>query len=491
MQNDAFKRFSKDLQEALVIPVNYINKKTKKSMVGGNGDLFPNSNNFPNSHHHPHPHHPHHHTSSHNSKRPVGLPGLTMADLKKDMSGATTTAAGVMMNGGGIGADVLKSERAWDVITATGTGGTGGADGRGFSHQGSADLVIPGRDFLKTGYYNPNEATGLALVKLMQITNRATSKLFDIECSLRIGNVERTSHPARSFKDNPGNTATMNEVFLFDVEEAFQLEIEVTGTPIATKFGTMAGFSNTQSVNLGYLHLPLTLEPLEKSVRTYKLRRSINTTGDGSQTMASAAAIKAQSKEKIDCEIVVMIGVHVLEEPVDDRSWENEVLFEGHLTVMTRGLRMSAWKRYWAVLQGNAVKLYDVEYQTKRDPITTIPLGHILSVQPPDYDKVDVGSNGFALVISPTGIDMTSASEFDRASNMDNNIYAFTDSAHLHESWNVQLERAMEMYREGMARREEILEAKRNRSQRRTTEEEVKEEEGLGRLELIDMRFVS
>jgi hypothetical protein len=48
----------------------------------------------------------------------------------------------------------------------------------------------------------------------MQVTNRATSKLFDIECNLRIGNVERTSHPARSFKDNPGNTATMNEVFL-------------------------------------------------------------------------------------------------------------------------------------------------------------------------------------------------------------------------------------------------------------------------------------
>ncbi|KAG0347966.1 hypothetical protein BGZ54_004748, partial [Gamsiella multidivaricata] len=30
MQSDAFKRFGKDLQDALVIPVNYINKKTKK-----------------------------------------------------------------------------------------------------------------------------------------------------------------------------------------------------------------------------------------------------------------------------------------------------------------------------------------------------------------------------------------------------------------------------------------------------------------------------
>ncbi|KAK5815121.1 hypothetical protein F5H01DRAFT_380233 [Linnemannia elongata] len=613
MQNDAFKRFSKDLQEALVIPVNYINKKTKKSsMVGGNGDLFTHSNNNFSSHpHQPHHHHPPHH---HSSKKPIGLSGLTTTDLRRDLSGGQVSpyssltsdsvslhnfslstlskgsldenpsftssngsAAGyvglnqqqqLQQQGGGghhqffhqqqqqhqhkltkassflrsplspgafngsmriypkqeepalvhcppsvatldqfsperqnwvrecpnqplltgagpgpgqLGGDVLKSERAWDVVVPS------PGDGR----QSSADLVAPGRDFLKTGYYNPNEATGLALVKLMQVTNRATSKLFDIECNLRIGNVERTSHPARSFKDNPGNTATMNEVFLFDVEEAFQLEIEVTGTPIATKFGTMAGFSNTQSVNLGYLHLPLALEPLEKSVRTYKLRRTIHMMDGSQQPLASAAAIKAQGKEKIDCEIVVMIGVHVLEEPVDDRSWESEVLFEGHLTVMTRGLRMAAWKRYWAVLQGNAVKLYDVEYQTKRDPITTISLAHVLSVQPPDYDKVDVGSNGFALVISPKGIDMTNATEEDLASNMDNNIYAFTDSAHLHESWNLQLERAMVRYREGMARREEILEAKRNRSQRRGGGGVEVLEEEVARADLIDMRFVS
>lgn len=63
---------------------------------------------------------------------------------------------------------------------------------------------------------------------------------------------------------------------------------------------------------------------------------------DGSQQpLATVAAIKAQSKEKVDCEIVVIIGVHVLEEPVDDRSWKSEILFEGCLTVMTRGLRMA------------------------------------------------------------------------------------------------------------------------------------------------------
>lgn len=86
MQNDAFKRFSKDLQDALVIPVNYINKKTKKSsVVGGNGDLFTHSNNNFSSHpHQPHHHHPPHH---HSSKKPIGLTGLTTSDLRRDLSG--------------------------------------------------------------------------------------------------------------------------------------------------------------------------------------------------------------------------------------------------------------------------------------------------------------------------------------------------------------------------------------------------------------------
>lgn len=89
---------------------------------------------------------------------------------------------------------------------------------------------------------------------------------------------------------------------------------------------------------------------------------------------------------------------------------------------------------------------------------------------------------------------MSNATEEDLASNMDNNIYAFTDSAHLHKSWNLQLERAMVGYREGMARREEISEAKRSRSQRRCGGGgvvEVVEEEEMARADLIDMRFVS
>ncbi|KAG0056335.1 hypothetical protein BGZ83_005454 [Gryganskiella cystojenkinii] len=392
--------------------------------------------------------------------------------------------------------DILKSETAWDAV-------------EGYEY---AQLHVPlSTPAEKSGYHNPNEATGLVFIKLMQVSNRASAKVFDIECSLRIGSCERTSHPTRSFKDNPGNTATMNEVFLFDVNAPFQLEIDVTGTPIATKFGTMAGFSNTQQVQLGQLHLDLPLETMDNSVRTFKLKRVLPPSAiEGSQPTHSIKSLHA--KEKADCEIIVMMGIHILKEPVEDKSWETETLYQGNLTVMTRGSRRSAWKRYWAVLEGSSFKLYDAEYQMKRDPVAVISLGHIRGIQPPDYDKVDVGANGFSIVLEKESVDLSSKKELFEHDplefeQLDYNVYAFTDSAYLHEIWNASLEEALEQYRENMQRREEVQIAKRGRRRlwlnassgtnngRRAPLEDIAEEEdgGVngGRLGLVDLRFVS
>ncbi|KAG0210422.1 hypothetical protein BGX28_009331 [Mortierella sp. GBA30] len=393
--------------------------------------------------------------------------------------------------------DILKSERAWDTIEGQEDHQKQHQLQQHIEEQGQsypAELIAPGRNYEKSGYNNLNEATGLVLVKLMQVSNRASSKIFDIECSLRIGNVERTSHPSRSFKDSPGNTATMNEVFLFDVNGPFQLELDVTAVPVATKFGTIAGFTNTQTVHLGQLHLPLALQSMEKSVRTYKLQR-VHPSIEGS--LPSGVVMKTQAKEKADCEIVIMIGVHVLKEPVEDRSWETETLYQGNLTVMTRGSRMAAWKRYWAVLEGSALKLYDAEYQLKREPIAIIPLAHVLSIQPPDYDKVDVGANGFTLDISRSGVDMAHAAEFD-LTDMDYHVYAFTDSPYLLEIWKGHLEEALDQYRENLTRREEFQDAKRRRRRQSASAstnmgavDADDEEEQEERLEMVDLRFVS
>ncbi|KAG0298054.1 hypothetical protein BGZ98_000339 [Dissophora globulifera] len=539
MQNDTFKRFSKDLQDALVMPVNYINKKTKKAgplnekkkALGLPGLTITNLNSSDiGSKHLSNKIHQHQHdglsprsaastsdclslhnfslstisktscddnhsfTSSNGST--LGFPGSSQQQQQASVGNYGHSSTFLKSSGqsgsafAGLGEepplvhfpnliaslDQFSPERlAWvkDFLNQNNSAPSYAWDRveGNYENQGSEQPVAPEMCIARTGFNNLNEATGLVLVKLMQVNNRASSKQFDIECSLRVAGVERTSHPSRSFKNNPGNTATMNEVFMFDVEKPFQLELEVTGTQIATKFGTMAGFSNTQTVHLGHLSLPLPLTSMEKSIRTYKLQR-LNSL-DGSSGM------KSQSKEKADCEIVIMIGVHVLQEPVEDLSWETEMLYQGNLTVMTRGFRMA-----------------------KRDPVATVPLAHVLGIQPPDFDKIDVSSNGFSVVISPDGVNMSNSTEFD-ITDMDYNIHAFTDSAYQHDCWAAVLEEAIEQYQENMVKREEVMIAKKDRRRRSmvgeatllglNSEKMWRAQDVLdeGKNTLIDLRFVS
>ncbi|KAF9583696.1 hypothetical protein BGW38_008833 [Lunasporangiospora selenospora] len=389
---------------------------------------------------------------------------------------------------------IIKSGRAWDTVGRHEQGRHQSMD----DERVPAGVILNRQSFTKSGYRNTNEPTGLVLAKLMQVSNKATSKVFDIECSLRVGNVERTSYPSRSFKDSPGNTATMNEIFLFDINEPSHLEVEVTGTPVATKFGTMAGFTNSQVVHLGYINIPLSLKSTGKAVRTYKLHRRIPL-GDGTYPSATAASsgfnlhtglqfhgnntstssiAKAIAKEKVDCEIVLMIGIHALEEPIEDRSWETEIIYQGDLTFMTRGVtRMASWKRYWTVLRGNSIKVYDAEYQLRRDAVAIIPLASVVNVHPPDYDKVDIGANVLAIAVDSTFVNMdprqglakgqpVPSEEDVDLSDMDFKIYAFADSAYLHGVWKASLEEGLEQYRENMGLRREVLAARQYRLQK-------------------------
>ena len=105
------------------------------------------------------------------------------------------------------------------------------------------------------------------------------------------------------------------------------MDITVLGNPVVTKFGTMAGFCNNQTVNLGNLGLSFCLEPMEKCIHTYRL------TPDS-----------AKSSIKTDCEVVVMVAMHIADEPEEDISWETETLHQGFLTLMTRGGRSAVSK---------------------------------------------------------------------------------------------------------------------------------------------------
>ncbi|GJJ68971.1 hypothetical protein EMPS_01317 [Entomortierella parvispora] len=519
MQNDTFKRFSKDLQGALSLPAHYLSKQVKKSPFSG-GERKKDA------------------MTAHRAVKTMiepSSPSSAISDstlennisrINTNSSGATTSSLSTNNTNLPIGnahnptlgqflrVTTRKSGRRGSMIE---TGRTGGykspqspGSGKIFTKEEPPIMHFPSRvssmdqfsdqrqawihkvlntepawEHRNGQYRSPVEAhdsTGLFLVRLMQVTNKASTKIFDVEWNLRVGSQEGASHPSRSFKDNPGNTATMNEVFMFEVNDSFQLDITVLGNPVVTKFGTMAGFCNNQTVNLGSLGLSFCLESMEKSIHTYRL------TPDS-----------AKSSIKTDCEVVVMVAMHIAEEPEEDMAWETETLHQGFLTMMTRGGRSSSWKRYWAVLEGRAIKLYDAEYQLQRDVISVLPLAHITGVQPPDYEKVDVGANGMSLVVDPHGMDPKTGAGV-RADELDYCMYAFSDSAQSYEVWNAHLEEALGQYQFNMARRMEVQKSRAARQARQSLSRQSFESsvpptplEGLDerlRTELIDMRYV-
>jgi hypothetical protein len=113
-----------------------------------------------------------------------------------------------------------------------------------------------------------------------------------------------------------------------EINDPFQLEMTILGNPVATKFGTMAGFCNAQTVSLGHLCLSFCLESMEKSIHTYRLTPDV-----------------AKSSIKTDCEVVMMVAMHIADEPEEDLSWETEALHQDYLTLMTRGGRAAVSER--------------------------------------------------------------------------------------------------------------------------------------------------
>ncbi|KAF9201456.1 hypothetical protein BGZ59_002694 [Podila verticillata] len=453
MQSDGFKRLRKDLQGALGIP----NRFWRKSKKVANQDTYDTNQETTllGS------------MASNQRNVEVKIEKVSPDDRLNELSSFADIGKSVKLDDG----QFLVPPHKWGFDTGNGVLGEGGpvpvtgltpnsilssagspispGEFKGFSSKAASLVHLPSsvnnldklspqrlawvRNFLDTTPSTHNT---------IQVTNKASNKIFDIEWNLRVGNVDKTSHSVRSFKDNPGNTATMNEVFMFDVNEPFQLDMSLTGYPVATKLGTMAGFSNSQAVHLGQLQLSFCLETTDRTIRTYKLRPS--------------AANDNDKSTKCDCEVVVMIGLHVLEEPVEDRTWEKASRYEGFLTFMTRGARMSSWKRYWAVLEGRAIKLYDAEYRMKRGVVAVIPLAHLTGVHPPDLEKVNVGANGFSLAIAAQGVDMTSNGEFSDIANMDYCLYSFTDSLQMRDVWTTHLQEALNSFQVYMTQRRKV-----------------------------------
>ncbi|KAI9286203.1 hypothetical protein BC943DRAFT_379471 [Umbelopsis sp. AD052] len=225
---------------------------------------------------------------------------------------------------------------------------------------------------------------GLFYFRVLQITSKSSAKCRDVRCELQIENEVCSSELMRSTRCGKSSAqANFDETFLFDVEGPFVANLSIYSQAKGSSF--LRSNKKALEVCLGKESIEFdTIGPTEKRIHRIDLKGwPENSSTDNFQ-------------------ILVSIGLHVNHRTM---AVVNQTRFyEDYLTVYVRSGMTPRWRRYWAILKGSNLGLFDFEYREDRPPIAIIPLQEFLSAFHPAVDdderQVDVGSMGLALQFS-------------------------------------------------------------------------------------------
>ncbi|KAK4520196.1 uncharacterized protein ATC70_008327 [Mucor velutinosus] len=127
---------------------------------------------------------------------------------------------------------------------------------------------------------------------------------------------------------------------------------------------------------------------------------------------------------------------------------DNKLIYEGFITVYTRGKLIPRWARYWATLYPGHIELYDFEYKKRRKALYKISIKALLDVfhPPTDDDErlVDVGSLGLALQFSHESLSMENSINPD----FEYRMYILPDDHERSQEWEQALMHAASLINE-------------------------------------------
>ncbi|KAG2233667.1 hypothetical protein INT48_008457 [Thamnidium elegans] len=178
-----------------------------------------------------------------------------------------------------------------------------------------------------------------------------------------------------------------------------------------TAFGSLNPRFRQPEVCLGTQEFKISMRPTEK-----KLKR-----------------ITLQDKEtQHQYQVLVVYGTYVESRVMT--LLDNKLIYEGFITVYTRGKFIPRWARYWATLYPGHIELYDFEYKERKKALYKISIKALIDVfhPPTDDDErlVDVGSLGLALQFSHESLD-NSESQFD----LEYRMYILPDDMDSSQEW--------------------------------------------------------
>ncbi|KAG0735588.1 hypothetical protein G6F57_007214 [Rhizopus arrhizus] len=254
----------------------------------------------------------------------------------------------------------------------------------------------------------------------MQIINVGSDRDCEYEMSVYYNGKEQISQRGTLHKVDKSMSADrpQEEAMRFEIQEPFSLSFQVSARYTNTRFqnrliklglwptvqkssiiknlplvgSTMLKFESKQDTkHHGIIRFKLT--KMHQRKEFYKLFNielvvDINITEElppsvqkfpWAYTLTNSALTTCESMQNSD----------IVKDPAQVRLSQRHCQSGDYLTIYTRGLAHPAWKRYWVVMEGHQLLLYDFTFKITKGPMHVISLLPLLSVDKPSLDDCD------------------------------------------------------------------------------------------------------
>ncbi|KAI7870329.1 hypothetical protein BDF14DRAFT_1955281 [Spinellus fusiger] len=294
------------------------------------------------------------------------------------------------------------------------------AEGVGVPHPSvnSVNPIVFRKPHNRSGYLpaeDGKQSKAMFYLRVLQVISKNHIKGSHFRCSVQAGQDVFMGERGTSEKSGKNTILTeLEETFLCDFDQPSKIVLKVYSHSHSI-LHTLTG--NTSETCVGQHIFQVNLNPLDKKLRRYTLEDSDSSSGASYQ-------------------VLVIFGTYVSKDA--QMMINNSCIYAGYITLYVRGQRAARWHRYWAVLLGPHLNLYDFEAKETREVLHTISLASLVDVfHPPDDNEVqvDVGSNGLILQFSPAAVDYANTPMGSSTTCLERRVYLLPDSVEIAQEW--------------------------------------------------------
>ncbi|CAO3623354.1 unnamed protein product [Cunninghamella blakesleeana] len=276
----------------------------------------------------------------------------------------------------------------------------------------------------------PLAPKAMLYLRVLQITSQDTSKPGFFRCEVKIGDEICTSSYTISEKCGKNSVqANLDETFLFDISESSEATLSIYSQqkPSIHFFQSQHSFNHHDDDYIGQYTLNVQISAIQKNVQRHVM---VDPHGQHYQ-------------------MVIVQGVYVSHRY---QTMINEsILIRDYLTVHVRGANAPKLERFWSVVRGVQLELYDYNLKESNRPTYIIPLCTLIQAYHSDMDDQEIlpiNQNQLTLQFSEETLYGTYRDVFLDNPDFECQMYILTDCLQSSKAWEHILNYVVSIFEE-------------------------------------------